>query len=161
MKTRLLMIFVAALMLAGCGNQEKITAAESSTTEDIIELSYDKFYEKVDGDKNGNYTAFLNNEKEAELESGMCGIKDDEVLEDYQLLVYSFGEGEEKVTMSEVYEPVTVDDELDRKVKNGLLEEGYKFYSRKEINERLFKRADEIGLDRSIIVGQPADDDEN
>ena len=88
----------------------------------------------------------------------MAGIEDEEVLDNYQLLVYTFdkfGEGNDEGAMCALYHVSRVADivypEPDPQIKKAFIDDGYKFYSEKEIKERLLKRADEIGLSKLDI----------
>ena len=55
----------------------------------------------------------------------------------------------------------------DPEIKKAFIDDGYKFYSKKEIKERLLKRADEIGISKLGIdewrddINREFDDDEN
>lgn len=114
-------------------------------------------YEQGYLDADARYHIFYECEYYLGLEPGMVGIYDEEVLDNYQILIYSFGNEGNETVMCELYDTRRDDDKVDPDIKNAFIAEGYEFYSRDEINDKLFKRADEIGLDRSLIEGNPAD----
>lgn len=115
-------------------------------------------------DKDSRYHVFYTCLYYLALDSGMAGIKDQEVLDDNQLLVYSFemfkdGKEEGSMCLDGCF--------ADPEIKKAFIDDGYKFYSKKEIKERLLKRADEIGISKLGIdewrddINREFDDDEN
>jgi len=100
-------------------------------------------------DKDVRYNLFFTRQYYLALDPGMAGIEDEEVLNNHQLLVYSFDmdyEADDEESMCELYDIRRDDDVVDPQIKDAFIGAGYKFYSKKEIKERLLKRADEIGL---------------
>ena len=99
-------------------------------------------------DKDARYHVFYTCQYYLALDLGMAGIEDEDVLNNNQLLVYSFGmygdaKSEDSMCTDEGF--------VDTWIKKSFIDDGYKFYSKKELKERMLKRADEIGLSKLDI----------
>ena len=99
-------------------------------------------------DKDARYHVFYTCQYYLALDLGMAGIEDEDVLNNNQLLVYSFdshvdAKNEDCMCTDEGF--------VDTWIKKSFIDDGYKFYSKKELKERMLKRADEIGLSKLDI----------